>query len=141
MKHKFSRYSEVIGTEYVAIRCDRCHLAVNYSHQRREECNVEPPTATAVQYGVIEVPSLSVIDRLDKLEPQVVDHERRLNGNRDRVNDLAQGHLHDIAELRREVAEMRTELNRDQKYHASMSLRVAQLEAWRRMADPSPRTY
>lgn len=112
------------------MRCDSCHLQVCYDDQRAEECKAEPPTATAAQYGVIEVPSLSVIKRVDKLEPQIADHERRLGGNSDRVRDLTQEHLHNIAELRREVAEMRTELDREQKYRASLALRVAELEKW-----------
>lgn len=137
MKHKFSFSSEVIPGLDGAIRCDTCHVAVGYTDQRVEACNAEPPTATAVQYGTITAPSPSFIERLDKLEPQIADHERRLTGNSNRVRDIAQEMLTNLAELRRQVAEMRTELDREQKYRASLALRVAQLESLRGQA-PNP---
>lgn len=141
MKHKFSRTSEMIPGLNGIIRCDTCHIAVGYNDQRTESCAAEPPTATAVQYGTITAPSPSFIERLDKLEPQIADHERRLTGNSNRVRDIAQEMLTNLAELRRQVAEMRTEFDRDQKYRASLVLRVNQLEAWRQLIRHSPHTY
>lgn len=150
MKHKFSRNSEALAAGgLVTLRCDRCHLICSYADQRIEPCPADtvthhydpargwydPNEPAAVPSDAAVAVDLDTERRLDSIdtsisahEQRIADHERRLGGNSDRVRDIAQEHLHDIAELRREVAELQTELRREQRYRASLAQRVAGME-------------